>query len=290
MASFDNVLLTKASAGWLCKALGIRLVTNPLVVQLAKNAGFDALFIDLEHSTFSLADASAIACAGLLSGLTPFVRVPYQCGIGFVQQVLDGGGMGVIFPHIHSAVDARVAVEACKFPPWGRRSMWGQQPALGLRMMPFNKIVEVCDSVGSSVLLMIEAADSIENIDSIAAVDGVDVLLVGCLDLSTDMGMPGKYEARAFRAALESVSAACQRHGRLMGLAGLYNNPEIQDWAINTLKVRFIMCQQDSNILAAGAIECAAEVSSVDRTAPMPSKVVNGAVKETKVPATANGI
>ncbi|KUI56332.1 2-keto-3-deoxy-L-rhamnonate aldolase [Cytospora mali] len=266
MAHYDNVLITKAASGGLCKALGIRLVTNPLVVQLAKNAGFDALFIDLEHSTLSLSEASAISCAGLLSGLTPFVRVPYQCGMGLVQQVLDGGAMGVVFPHIHSASDARAAVDMCKFPPRGRRSMWGQQPALGLQVRPLHNLVDVCDSAASSVLVMIEGADSIEHIDEIAAVEGVDVLLVGCLDLSTDMGVPGAFEKSVFREALEVVSAACQRHGRLMGLAGLYNNQELQDWAINTLKVRFMLCQQDSNVLATGAMECAAAVASVDKT------------------------
>lgn len=167
--------------------------------------------------------------------------------------------------------------------------MWGQQPALGLRTMPFNKVVEVCDAVGSSVIVMIEAADSVEDIDSIAAVDGVDALLVGCLDLSTDMGMPGKFETRAFRTALETISAACQRHGRIMGLAGLYNNPEIQDWAINTLKVRFMMCQQDSNLLAASAIECAAGVTRVDRTTLLHSKV-NGAMNGIKKQTHTNGI
>ena len=69
----------------------------------AKNAGFDSLFIDMEHSTLSIDDVSQICSHGLLSGVTPFVRVPYQCGNGFVQRVLDGGAMGVIFPHIHSA-------------------------------------------------------------------------------------------------------------------------------------------------------------------------------------------
>jgi 2-keto-3-deoxy-L-rhamnonate aldolase RhmA len=236
------------------------------VVQLAKNAGFDALFIDLEHSTLSLADASAVACAGLLSGLTPYVRVPYQCGMGFVQQVLDGGAMGVIFPHIHSATDAQAAVDACKFPPVGRRSMWGQQPVLGLRMTPLPKIVDICNRAASSVVVMIEAADSITNVESIAAVEGVDVLLVGCIDLSTDMGIPGNFESKRFRSALEVVSAACRRHGKLMGIAGLYNNREFQDWVINTLGVRFMLCQQDSNVLAIGAMECAAAVASVDGT------------------------
>jgi hypothetical protein len=186
----------------------------------------------------------------------------------------------------HSEADARAAIAACKFPPLGRRSMWGQQPALGLRTMPFNKVIEVCDSVGSSVLLMIEAFDSIENIDSIASVEGVDALLVGCLDLSTDMGIPGKFESREFRTALETISAACQRHDKLMAIAGLYNNPEIQDWAINTLKVRFMVCQQDSNILAAGLKQCAVGVISVDRTVSIHSKVDGAGMV---LPAIASG-
>ncbi|VUC37645.1 unnamed protein product [Clonostachys rosea] len=263
MVTYNNVLTTKASSGRLCKAFGIRLVANPLVVQLAKNAGFDALFIDLEHSTLSLADASSIACAGLLSGLTPFTRVPHECGMGFVQQVLDGGAMGIVFPHIHSAADAKAAAEMCKFPPLGRRSMWGQQPVLGLRITPVDRVVETCDRMGSSVIVMIESEDSVENIDSIAAVQGIDVLLVGCVDLSIDMGMPGDFASKKFRSALEAVSVACRRHGKLMGLAGLYDNRESQDWAINTLQVRFMLCQQDSNVLALGAIQCAEAVASV---------------------------
>lgn len=84
------------------QAFGIRLVTNPAIVQLAQNAGYDALFIDLEHSTLSINDASQHCTAALPIGITPFVRVPYQCGNGFTQKVLDGGAMGVVFPHIHT--------------------------------------------------------------------------------------------------------------------------------------------------------------------------------------------
>lgn len=220
----------------------------------------------MEHSTLSLAETSAISCAGLLSGLTPFVRLPHQCGMGLVQQVLDGGAMGVIFPHIHTAEDARAAVEICKFPPRGQRSMWGQQPVLGLQARPLKDVVEACDTDASSVLVMIEGADSIANIDAIASTAGVDVLLVGCIDLSTDLGTPGAFNSKTFRTALEAVSRSCQHHGKTMGLAGLYNNRELQDWAINVLHVRFMLCQQDSNLLATGAMECAAAVASTDGT------------------------
>ena len=92
---------------------GVRLVANPQVVQLAKNAGFDALFIELEHSALSLGEASQLSIAALQTGITPIVRVPYQCGDGFVQRVLDGGAMGVIFPHIHNAGKPNVFC----FPP-----------------------------------------------------------------------------------------------------------------------------------------------------------------------------
>lgn len=66
---------------------------------MAKAAGYDSLLIDLEHTTLSIAEGSALSMAGLASGITPFVRVPYQCGNGFVQRVLDNGAMGVVFPH-----------------------------------------------------------------------------------------------------------------------------------------------------------------------------------------------
>ena len=82
------------------QAFGVKLVPSPAVVQMAQKAGFDALFIDLEHSTLSINDASLLCTTALLAGVTPFVRVPYQCGDGLVQRVLDGGAMGVIFPHV----------------------------------------------------------------------------------------------------------------------------------------------------------------------------------------------
>lgn len=75
-------------------------MSDPQVVQLAKNAGYDSVFIELEHSTLSLYDAGNLSSAALSIGITPFVRVPYQCGNGFVQRVMDAGAMGVIFPHI----------------------------------------------------------------------------------------------------------------------------------------------------------------------------------------------
>lgn len=100
---YQNNLHTKASSNELCKAFGIKYSSNAQIVQLACNAGFDALFIDLEHGWLTLAEASNICNVAMLAGISPFVRVPHQCGNGFVQRVLDGGAMGIVFPHIHTA-------------------------------------------------------------------------------------------------------------------------------------------------------------------------------------------
>ncbi|KAF6818239.1 HpcH/HpaI aldolase [Colletotrichum musicola] len=259
-----NNLLVKAAADKLCKAFGIRLVTNSAVVQLAQNGGFDALFIDLEHSSLSIDDAGRHCAAGLQLGITPFVRVPHHCGNGFVQRVLDGGAMGVVFPHIHDSDDAKAAVAISKYSPLGIRSMTGQLPLFNLRPTPVGTIVFETNATGSSVILMIETRRSVEQVDSIAAVDGVDVLLIGSNDLTIELGEPGDFASAKYRGALEAVSAACRKHGKIFGLAGVYDSPEIQAWGFRELGARFILGQQDSGLLASGTKGCVAAVDAVE--------------------------
>jgi hypothetical protein len=99
-----NNLSTSVSQNELCTALGIKIFPNAQVVQIARNAGFK-----------TLAEASNLCNVGNLCGITPFVRIPYECGTGFVQRVLDGGAVGVIFPHVNGAgmlhISPRVDIE-----------------------------------------------------------------------------------------------------------------------------------------------------------------------------------
>ncbi len=92
---FDGLLIRRSH-----QAVGIKLITETEAVSLAKAAGYDTVFIDLEHSVLSERDASRLCSAALSARITPFVRVPYQCGQGYVQRILDGGAMGIVFPHI----------------------------------------------------------------------------------------------------------------------------------------------------------------------------------------------
>jgi 2-keto-3-deoxy-L-rhamnonate aldolase RhmA len=268
----------------------LRLVTNPLVVHFAKNAGFDVVWVEMEHSTYSIAEACVLASAAMMAGLTPIVRVPYECGMGYVQRVLDSGAMAVVFPHIITATDAETAVQMCKFPPQGRRSLWLQQAAAGLRTsMPMQTMADDVNARASTVGMMIEAVDSIPNVDAIAAVEGVDMLIVGCIDLSADMGVPGMTNGKEFRAALEAVSAACRRHNKIFGLAGNYKDRGFLDWVINTLGARLVLGHVDSNLISVGAEDCVQMLSSIDRTALRSNGAVAAVNGARTIPTLPNG-
>ena len=70
------------------------------IVHIAKSSGYDAIFVDLEHSTLTIKDAGQILITALSAGITPLVRVPHECGDGMIQKALDAGAMGVLIPHI----------------------------------------------------------------------------------------------------------------------------------------------------------------------------------------------
>lgn len=254
-------------------------------MQLATVAGFDALFIDLEHSVLSLNDTAQICTTALMTGITPFVRVPYQCGDGFVQRVLDAGAMGVVFPHIQNEGrlhaqsckrlcftllilspfldDAKAAVKISKYPPLGSRSMTGQLPHYMCAGNPTTKVIEEVNSSGPSVFVMIETKSSIEKIHEIAATPGIDVLLIGSNDLCIELGVPGDFESQEYRSAVTEVSVAAKRNGKILGFAGVYDNAAIHSWVVNDLGARFVLGQQDSGFIAKGTNECAAYLRGI---------------------------
>ncbi|KIW31596.1 uncharacterized protein PV07_03226 [Cladophialophora immunda] len=248
------------------QVFGIKLAPSASVVQIAAAAGFDALFIDLEHSALSLNDASLLCTTGLLAGITPFVRVPYQCGDGFVQRVLDGGAMGVIFPHVSTRDEAESAVAISKYPPAGKRSMTGQLPQFAYAAQPHAVVIPQSNNVGSTVIVMIETKEALQNLDAIASVPGVDVLLVGSNDLTIELGISSQFDSPVYKEAMEKISQACKKHGKIMGLGGVYDNPTIQGWAVHDLGVGFVLGGQDSSFIAKAAKACAEALVKVEKS------------------------
>jgi 4-hydroxy-2-oxoheptanedioate aldolase len=113
----------------------VRLVSSVEIVRIAKTAGFDALYIDLEHSAFSIQTASQISVMALEAGIPALVRVPARTP-EYISRVLDGGALGVIAPGVRSAAQAQSVVAGAKYPPLGSRGVSTGLAHLGLRSVP----------------------------------------------------------------------------------------------------------------------------------------------------------
>jgi 2-keto-3-deoxy-L-rhamnonate aldolase RhmA len=159
--------------------------------------------------------------------------------------------------------EAKSAVAICKYPPLGCRSITAQAPLFGMQLLPPAELMEQSNRSGSTVLVMLESAKAVESAHEIAAVEGVDAIVIGSQDLCVDLGVPGQVDSAPVRSALEAVSRACRAHGKTFGVAGIYNNPTLQDWAINTLGARFLLVGLDVSLLTLGGAQVVAAVPHV---------------------------
>ena len=245
-----NPVKEKLARGEVVASMTVRLVTSIEIASLAKTAGFDTLYIDVEHSSLSLATTSQICIAALAVGIAPFVRVP-SIRPEHVGRVLDGGALGVIFPHVESAEQARAMAAACRYPPLGHRSVMGSGPALGYRALPLAE-VNAAGNADTLLIVMLETPAGIACADAIAAVPGVDVLLIGANDLSAEMGIAGELRHARLREAFAAAAAACKAHNKVLGIGGVRGDLDLQT-ELFRLGGRFVIAGSDVTYLAAAA-------------------------------------
>jgi 2-keto-3-deoxy-L-rhamnonate aldolase RhmA len=179
----------------------------------AANLGFDFLWVEMEHSPITLETTRQIVLATRGLKALPFVRVPVN-EFWTAKRVLDAGALGVIFPFVSTAEAARKAVQACKYPPLGRR---GSGPGLAAFRWPTAESYHDFADRNVLVVVIIEEREALENLEQIAATPGVDVLFVGRSDLSFSMGLRGRNEDPEVDRALDRVVEAARRHGKFAG-------------------------------------------------------------------------
>ncbi|MCJ1674583.1 MULTISPECIES: HpcH/HpaI aldolase/citrate lyase family protein [unclassified Rathayibacter] len=215
----------KLSKGETVYSMTVRLVRTVDIASIAATAGFDSVYIDLEHSSVSLEDAGQICMACNALGVTPLVRVP-GLDAPLIARVMDSGAMGIILPGVQSAEEARALVRAVKHVPVGERSLAGAAPQLNYRTYPPEQVIREIDGA-SLVVAMIESRVGLEAVEEIAAVDGVDMLLVGANDLSVELGVAGQMDHPSVHEAYLRVIAACKASGTAIGIGGLGGWPEL---------------------------------------------------------------
>ncbi|WWC94416.1 hypothetical protein V866_001258 [Kwoniella sp. B9012] len=255
-AMVPNRLKDKVKRGELAHSCSLKMISNVEAVHFIGLAGYDAVLLDLEHGSFSLDTANQLSCAALLVGITPIVRVPANTS-DWISRALDGGAQAVIVPHVQNAQEAENVVRYARFTPQGERSATGGMPIMRYANVP-PKYANIACNENITVICMVESIKAVECVDSIAAVPGVDILLVGHGDLTQDMGIPGEYDDPRVGEAFAKVCAASKKasiNGRkvYVGMGGLHTRPDLQEkLAKKHPEARFAMSGADSGFLLAG--------------------------------------
>ncbi|KAI6764077.1 hypothetical protein HG530_007866 [Fusarium avenaceum] len=262
----------------------IKLVKSIEIVGMAKTAGFDGLFIECEHSSLDLESTSQLCVAALYAGISPIVRVPSKDPC-FVSRVLDGGALGVVVPHIRSVQDAQDVVNAAKFQPIGFRSSTNGLPHHQFRSIP-AKLSNPVTNDATLVIPMIETLEALELVDEIAALPGVDSLLIGTNDLTAEMGIPGDYENPRLTEAYERTLAACQKHGKWLGVGGLHARLDLVE-KFCKMGARWVMAATDGPLLMGAATKRGAEMASLN--ASVKAAQANGTSTKAPNGVTTNG-
>lgn len=235
--------------GELSLGVGLRQARTVDIASIMRACGFDWLFIDLEHNSMSLDVAAQISVAALGHGIAPVVRVS-EGAYALATRALDAGALGIVMPHVGTAAQAAELVDRLRYPPLGHRSMGGGAPQLGFRPIAPGETAEAVNAA-TLIVPMIETPEGVENADAIAAVNGVDALLIGTNDLAMEYGVPGRFDAPVIDEAYARVIAACGNHGKAPGMGGVYQEALMRKRISQGM--RFILSGGDLAFLMAGA-------------------------------------
>ncbi len=254
-----NSVKERLARGEVASSMTVRLTRGVEIAGLAKTAGFDSLYVDLEHSSLSLETTSQICVAALQVGIAPFVRVPQ---LELIQRVLDGGALGVIIPDVRTPDQARAAVKCAKYPPLGERGHASALPHFQFRSPPATQAYPALDAA-TMVIVQFESVEVIERADEIFSVDGVDMALFGTNDLTADMGIPGDYDHPKVRDAYARAIAAAKKHGKHVGVGGLAGRTKLIAEFVK-MGARYVSTGTDFGFLMSAATEQAKQVRALE--------------------------
>lgn len=223
-------------------------LASPVSAEVCAIAGLDWLMLDLEHGAGGEEQVGATVVASGGYGVPTLVRVesPERIRIG---RVLDAGAAGVMVPRLDTVEQVKEVVKHLSTPPYGDRGV-----ATYNRSARWGRDLEFLNGPSQATcLIQIETLSSLENVDAIAAVDGVDILFVGPADLSFALAVPRDFKNPKFISALEQVLAACKKSSKAAGILAF--NPE-SAIEYRNMGFKFIAISGDSTFLA-GAITSA---------------------------------
>jgi 2-dehydro-3-deoxyglucarate aldolase/4-hydroxy-2-oxoheptanedioate aldolase len=237
----------KLKAGRLCLGPGVSF-TDPAVTE-ALCESVDFVWLDLEHSPISLESLQAHLIAARAGGAPALVRVP-SSEIAWVKRVLDIGAEGVILPQAHSVAEVEAFVAACRYPPVGRRGFGPRRSANYGRLSGTTYLDHANDHV--YVAVQIETVETLQALDAILQIRGIDSLVIGPSDLAGALlGKPGQVTQPQVLEQIAAISAKARKAGVAVGIG---MGPDA-DFAVRVaeLGVQWIQCGGDCSFMLRAA-------------------------------------
>ena len=240
----SNHLRSKLASGACIKLMSLRQLRSVDAVFILREAGFDGFYIDAEHGVFTLREIADLCLTARACGLVALVRV-HSAEIGTIGPVLDCGASGLIIPHVNHRQDIEVALRLAKYPPLGQRSMAAIGPASGYQRQAAADAVPQRNA-DVFMIAMLETAQGVAHADEIAATDGVDALMMGPMDLSLELGLPGQVRHETICQAYRKAAAAARQHGKQFVAGGAGGPPMAEMVAAGA---RLLMGSNDTTYL-----------------------------------------
>jgi 4-hydroxy-2-oxoheptanedioate aldolase len=254
MNAVSNLARERLQRGELSLGVGVRVLRSVEVAKAMKSAGFDWLFIDLEHGALSIETAAQMCLAGLDVGISPLVRVP-NGEYSLATRLLDNGALGIVVPHVETAEEAGTIVDRLRYPPLGHRGVFSIMPQFDYKP---NTDMTALLNMSNLIAVMLESANAIANAEAIAAVPGIDVLMIGTNDLCIEMGVPGQLGHPTIVDAYARMITACRKYAKWPGMGGVYDDDLMRRYI--DMGARFILAGGDLGFLMDGAAKRAAHL------------------------------
>lgn len=259
MIDLKNAALERLREGKIAVGMNVRHSRTSEIAWILKGCGYHFVFLDDEHSPIPVDRSYDISLAAMRVGVTPCVRVrknlPHEIG-----RHMSNGALGVFVPHVDSAAEAESAARSVRFPPAGDLSVPGAFPQFGYPTIAAHEATRRLNEL-VMVITMIESQKAVDDVEAIAATEGVDVLFVGLHDLTHDLGLAGQYTHPRIIEALTRIEAAARGNGKFAGIGGVKTN---EMWAeCASMGFRFLLAENDLTMFTARASERATFFSSL---------------------------
>ncbi|HEV7822868.1 MAG TPA: aldolase/citrate lyase family protein [Burkholderiales bacterium] len=212
----ENSIRRAVREGRAALGTGLKEFASRGVPHIIEASGFDYCMIDMEHGAFDLETIADLAGWFAATRVSPIVRI-HKAFMHTIPALLDQGAMGIQISGVDNAEEARAIAQEAKYPPIGNRGISQMGPHTGYKSYGSRYLAEYAPWANENLIICpsIESLEGLNNVDAIAAVDGIDMIAYGHSDLSAQLGIHLELDHPRFKEAMQKIVDACKKHGKL---------------------------------------------------------------------------